>query len=138
MFMFFKSTDCIDIFPSNSASHFHVKLPETFRFKKQKHLCALIELRVPLVLNDVDSLLFMTNFITENYVGDKKLPVLHRCFITDWNSLCLERQHVAVYMDVKDIDTEIIEISVVDSDTLDYVQFADGILYCGFDIIHKH
>lgn len=135
--MFFKSSDCSELFPGNKSNHFHIKLPEMFHFRHSNHKCALIDFKIPLVTDNTDAILIVTNFVRENFVGNRKLPVLHRCFINTSAEICLDSQHIAVYVDVKDLDTDIIEICVLDNNTFKYINFADGILYCGFHILDK-
>jgi hypothetical protein len=125
----------MDIFPENNSSHFHVQLPEMFHFRKSLYKCALIELKIPELSDNSESLVILTNFIVENYIGGRKLPVLHRCFTSRRGDLCLENQHVSIYVDVKDLDTEIIEISILNGNTLQFVKFTPGVLYCGFHIV---
>jgi hypothetical protein len=93
-------------------------------------------LKIPLINGNSECLIILTNFVVENYIGCRKLPVLHRCFTSSTGGMCLENQHIAIYVDVKDLDTEIIEISILDGNTMGFVDFTSGVLYCGFHIAH--
>jgi hypothetical protein len=135
MLLFLKSTDCLDIFPENTANHFLVKLPETVKFRVNVLKCALVQLKIPLPVQVPVSIVILTNFVLENYIGCRKLPVIHRCFLSNPGESGLEFQLNLLYVDVKDLDTDIVEVNVLDANTFSHLPLGPGILYCGFHII---
>jgi hypothetical protein len=137
MLFFFKSSDCIDLFPSNIPSRFFVKIPELIQFNTNQ-LINIVDLNIPKFVQneEVNSIYVTTNIVSEAFVGYKKIPVLQRYFVNldlnGQNGFQLDTQFVQ--SSVKDIITDVIEIGILNGETLDYVQCEDGVTYCGFKI----
>jgi hypothetical protein len=138
MLMFFKSTDCLNIFPQNSPSRFFVKIPEVIHFSKNQSI-HLIDLIVPeFVQNEnMKTIYLMTNIVSEVFVGYKKIPVLQRYFVQleeQQTQIGFQLDTQIVQSNLKDISTDVIEIAILDGETLQYVECVDGVTYCAFKI----
>ena len=133
--MFFKSTDCTDIFPNNNASHFYVRLPEAVHFSQDYERCALVSLVMPMLKGGVvNNVCIVTNFVVENYVGPRRLPIVQRCMVQNADGPVFNFGQNLLYVGVKSVVTDIIEVGVLDGDSFDYVNFSTGTLYCAFHV----
>ena len=95
----------------------------------------LVNIVVPEV-NDqsIREVVIVTNFVSENYVGSKRLPVIQRVVKDDekgFNQPSMDNYYTAV----KDIETDLIEVRLLDGKNLQYVPFDDGVTYCTFHFI---
>lgn len=136
MLMFLKSSDCLDLFPNNTASRFFVKIPEIMNFKSNQTL-SIIDLNIPgFVQEDIDSVYVSTNIVSEVIVGCKKIPVVQRFFVEKNNTInAIKFDGQNVQTKVREINTDVIEISIINGNTLQHVECNSGITYCGFQII---
>ena len=136
MYIFLKSTDSLQSFPYNKANHFIVKLPEMLSFKSKKCMCCLVDIIVPEVNGQsIREVLILTNFVSENYVGSKRLPVIQRLVKEDEKGFNQSGMN-NYYSAVKDIETDLIEVRILDGKNFQYVPFdADGVTYCTFHFI---
>lgn len=134
--MFFKSSDCLDIFPNNNSSSFFVKIPEIVKFNKNQTI-HVVDLKTPQFVHpNISSIYVITNIVSEVYVGNSKKPVIQRYFVkSDVQQNGFELEPQIVENNIKDINTDVIEISIVDGDTMRYVEFEEGITYCAFKIV---
>lgn len=134
--MFFKSSDCLDIFPNNNSSRFFVKIPEIVSFNKDQTIC-VVDLKIPQFLHpNITSIYVVTNIVSEIFVGGSKLSAVQRYFVkSDVESNGFELDPQMVENNVKDIDTDVIEVGILDGDTLQYVQCKEGNTYCAFKIV---
>jgi hypothetical protein len=76
----------------------------------------------------------MTNFVSQVYVGNNKIPVVQRYFVNTDSPVGFKLDTQYVETNVKEINTDIIEVGILNGDSLEYVEFKEGITYCGFHI----
>jgi hypothetical protein len=139
MLMFFKSTDCLNIFPQNNPSRFFVKIPELIQFNKNQSI-HVIDLIVPEFVHNgnMKTIYLMTNIVSEVFVGYKKIPVLQRYFVqleeNEQNQFGFQLDTQIVPSNLKDITTDVIEIAILDGETLQHAECVDGVTYCAFKI----
>ena len=134
MYVYANSNDCLEFFPDNKPSHFHIKLPLAISSKKYSK-CALIELSFPsLMKSHVENIYVLTNFIVESYVGYRKLPVIYRTLIGSQNTydLISGRQY---YVKLKNIETDILEVQLIDGSTLNEIELLPGSIHCTFHFL---
>jgi hypothetical protein len=135
MLMFVKSTDCVDLFPSNSPNRFFIKLPEVINFNSNQ-VMHVLDLRLPEFEHaNITNIYLITNFVSQVYVGCKKIPVVQRYFIESEYPKGFQLDYQSAETNVKEINTDIIEIGILNGESLEYVEFKEGITYCGFQIV---
>lgn len=135
MYIFVKSDDSLQIFPFNTNSHFYVKLSEELSFNNSNKF-ALYSITLPSFAsnNSVREILVLVNVAKESYIGSTKLPIVQRYVLTE------DKNHLNVlfgneiYVNMKNIHTDVIEITLIDGDTLDLIKFNSGKTYCTFHI----
>ena len=135
MYIHVKSTDCLALYPHNKNNHFFVKLPEVLSFSDISVKCALVNVYLPPIskANHVREVLILANFIKESYIGEQKLPILQR-FILNYDNSYSHLNSFQEYVKVKNIETDIIEITVLDGESMKHVKFTHDVLYCTFHI----
>ena len=136
MFIFVKSSDCLDVFPQNNPSSFKVKIPERLKYIYYKK-CCLIDLVMPMFIesNLEEEVYVVTNFVCDSIVGGGKLPVVGRYI----QSTRLNKINIGLgthYMNMKNIDTDVLEIKIINGKSLKLVNFESGVLYCTFHFLH--
>ena len=82
----------------------------------------------------VEEVYVISNFVRESIVGGGKLPVMCR-YIYSSNINKLNIGFGMNYMPLKNIETDVIEIKVLNGKNMNPVHFKPGILYCTFHFI---
>lgn len=129
MYLILKSTDSVAIFPNNNASHFNVHLSQPLCY--QDYLsCALIQLSYPQPPSSVKEILVVTNCVIESCVGDTLLPVTNRLIFDNTDNKNTLQLQQAIYLPLKSNDIDILEVILIERDTLRPVKLLTGITYC--------
>jgi hypothetical protein len=125
----------MDLFPANNPSRFFIKLPEVVEFNGSQML-NVFDLNIPeFIDDDVKSIYVTVNIAAEVIVGFQKVPVVQRYFVqTELQDVGFLLDTQIIETNVKEISTDIIEIGIVDGNSLEYVQFKEGVTYCGLKI----
>lgn len=124
----------MNLFPNNCPSRFFVKLPEVIKFNVNQ-VIHVIDLNVPeFVRNDIKSIFLMTNIASQVYVGCNKISVVQRYFVETDILVGYNMNSQYVESNVKEINTDVIEVGILNADSLEYVDFKEGVTYCGFHI----
>ena len=135
MYMFLKSSDCMDVFPQNGANSFKVRLPDRLRSSVVNKCCLTDLVMPPFRETGVEEVYILTNFVKESFVGGGHLPIVCRHI----NSSRLNKVNLGLsmnYLVLKNIDTDVIEVKVLNSKNMQLVNFQYGILYCTFHFIY--
>ena len=134
MYVYARSSDCLNMFPNNKPSHFFVKLPIVISsdvFSKS----ALIEVSYPSLAKSYEENVFiLTNFVTESCVGYRKYPVIYHLMLGEENANNV-RSGDPNYVKLKNIETDIIEVRIVDGIAFQEVEFTPGSIYCTFHFL---
>ena len=135
MYIFVKSTDCLDVFPQNVSNCFKVRLPDRLRSSVVNKCCLTGLVLPPFRDPGVEEVYILTNFVKDSIVGSGHLPIVCRYI----NSSRLNKVNVGLginYLAMKNIDTDVIEVKVLNSKSMQLVNFQYGILYCTFHFIY--
>ena len=79
----------------------------------------------------VEEVYVVTNFVEDSIVGENVLPVMYRYI----HSARLNKINTGLgmqYIKVKNIDTDVIDVKIINGKNMNLVNFKPGILYCTF------
>ena len=134
MYLCIKSSDCLDIFPHNKASAFKVRIPCRVSSRVYSR-CCLVSLSIPpLKDGDVEEILVLVNFVKESIVGATKLPIVYR-YVSSSNALHLVTGWHSIYLPLRNIDTDVIDIKLVNGRNYQLVDIHNGVCYCTFHFL---
>ena len=134
MYLFVKSSDCLDVFPLNKANCFKVKVHGRIS-SRMYDKCCLINMSMPPVKdNAVDDVMVVVNFVRESIVGPTKLPIVYR-YVSNNALIHAVNGWSSVYLPLRNIDTDVVEIQLLNGADLRLVELQNGVCYCTFHFV---
>ena len=122
------------MFPDNTANAFKIKLSQSVDFGYYG-LCSLVQLNIPQIMGAKSmDILVLVNFVSESFVGPTRMPVVFRFMPVDTN-VSYSGIGENLFVPVKGLSTDILEVSFVNGNTFAPVLFADGVTYCTFHFL---